>query len=151
MQKTTWNNKISIGEALGAEDAQALHDEGVRTVIDLRTSDEINPTEKTWVEGVGLDYESLPTSPTLLDDAAVARFIQEVDSSDGKVYVHCKMGGRAGIMALLHDAVGGGWTIEKTMQVAEEKQIKLGDDSPYRSFVEDYLVRHSAGERLKRG
>ena len=102
------------------------------------------------VEGVGLDYESLPTSPDLLDDIAVARFIQEVDSSGGPVYVHCKMGGRASIMALLHDAVGGGWTIEKTMKTAEEKGVKLGDDSPYKDFVEDYLARHSAGERLKK-
>ena len=150
MQKNQWNDKISVGAALEAEDAQKLHDEGIRTVIDLRTADELNVSEKAWVEGVGLDYESLPTSPDLLDDAAVARFIQEVDSSDGKVYVHCKMGGRAGIMALLHDAVSGGWTIEKTMQVAQEKQVKLENDSPYRPFIEDYLIRHSAGERLKR-
>ncbi len=151
MQKTKWNDKISVGGELEAEDAQQLHDEGVRTVIDLRTTDEIDLLEKEWVEGVGLDYESLPTAPTLLDDVAVARFIQEVDSSNGPVYIHCKAGGRAGIMALLHDAVTHGWTIEKTMQIAEEKGVKLGDDSPYRSIVEDYLTRHSAGERLKRG
>ena len=151
MQKTKWNDKISIGEALEADDAQKLHDEGIRTVIDLRTNDEINPAEKAWVEGVGLDYELLPTSPQLLDDMAVMRFIQEVDSSDGPVYVHCKMGGRAGIMALLHDAVSGGWTVEKTLQTAQEKNVKLGDDSPYVDFVRDYLERHSAGERLKRG
>ncbi|BCM92742.1 beta-lactamase hydrolase-like protein [Abditibacteriota bacterium] len=151
MQKTNWNNRISIGSALEEGDAQKLHDEGIRTVIDLRTNDEINPAEKSWVEGVGLDYELLPTSPQLLDDAAVMRFIQEVDASSGPVYIHCKMGGRAGIMALLHDAVAGGWTIEKTMQVAQEKDVKLGDDSPYVDFVQDYLERHSAGERLKRG
>ena len=151
MQTTKWNDKISIGAALEAGDEQKLHDAGVRTVIDLRTEDEKQTPEKAWVENVGLDYEALPTAPNLLDDAAIARFVQEVDSSVGPVYVHCKSGGRAGVMALLHDAITGGWTIEHTLQVADEKGVKLGADSPYTPIVEDYLQRHSAGERLKNG
>lgn len=147
--KQKWNDKITVGGALEAEDAQILHDEGIRSVIDLRTNDEIQTPEKAWVEGTGMDYETLPTSPDLLDDVAIFRFIQEVDSSDGPVYVHCKAGGRANIMALLHDAVTHGWTIEHTLQVAQEKAVKLDDDSPYRPIVEDYLKNHSAGERLK--
>lgn len=149
MQKQKWNDKITVGGALGADDAQTLHDEGFRSVIDLRTTDEIETPEKAWVEGTGMDYETLPTASDTLDDVAIFRFIQEVDSSDGPVYVHCKSGGRAGIMALLHDAATHGWTIEHTLQVADEKGVKLGDDSPYRPVVEDYLKQHSAGERLK--
>ncbi len=148
--KQKWNDKITVGGALGAEDAQALHDEGIRTVIDLRTNDEMETPEKAWVEGTGMDYETLPTSPALLDDVAIFRFIQEVDSSGGPVYLHCKAGGRASIMALLHDAVTHGWTIEHTLRVADEKKVKLDNDSPYRPIIEDYLKRHSAGERLKR-
>ena len=151
MQTTKWNDKMGIGAALEANDAQGLHDAGVRTVIDLRTEDEKQTPEKEWVESVGLDYEALPTAPDLLDDAAIARFVQEVDSSVGPVYVHCKSGGRAGIMALLYDAITHGWTVEHTLEVASEKGVKLGDDSPYRPIVEDYLRRHSAGERLKSG
>lgn len=149
--RTKWNDQISVGGALEAEDAQTLHDEGFRSVIDLRTADEMQTPEKAWVEGVGMDYETLPTAPDLLDDVAIARFIQEVDSSEGKVYIHCKAGGRANIMALLHDAQTHGWTVEHAMQVAGEKGIKLDDSSPYRAPFEDYLKRHSAGERLKNG
>jgi len=151
MQKTKWNDTISVGGALEAGDAQSLHDEGFRSVIDLRTADEMQTPEKAWVEGVGMDYETLPTAPDLLDDAAIARFIQEVDSSGGPVYIHCKAGGRANIMALLHDAQTRGWTVEHALEVAGEKGIKLGEDSPYRAPFVDYLHRHSAGERLKNG
>ena len=151
MQRTQWNDKISIGAALEAGDAQGLHDAGVRTVIDLRTETKRVRPKRSGSESVGMDYEPLPTAPDLLDDVAVARFVQEVDSSVGPVYVHCKAGGRAGIMTLLHDAITHGWTVEHTMQVAGEKGVKLGGDSPYTAIVDDYLRRHSAGERLKQG
>ena len=145
--QTKINEKITIGGALEAGDAQKLHDEGFKTVISLLTADEENPSEKADVESVGLDFESVPVAPDLLDDVAVARFSQEVESSDGPVYVHCKSGGRAGVMTLLHLGVKHGLSLEETLKMGEKFDAKVGEDSPYRAFFESYLQRHSAGER----
>ena len=145
--RTEVNDKITIGGLLENGDAQHLHDEGFKTVISLLTADEPSGDEKSQVESTGMDYESVPVSPVLLDEASVARFSQEVESSDGPVYVHCKGGGRAGVMTLLHIAVNHGLSVDEALKVGEKFDAKIGDDSPYRPFFEDYIRRHSAGER----
>jgi protein tyrosine phosphatase (PTP) superfamily phosphohydrolase (DUF442 family) len=77
----------------------------------------------------------------------MARFSQAVDRSDGPVAVHCKGGGRAGVLTLLHLAVMNGWNRQEAFEVAQKMQVKIGPDSPYREFFEGYIQRHSAGER----
>ena len=144
-QKIT--DKISIGGALRDGDAQDLESRGFSTVVNLMTPEESNDGEEELVKGVGLDYAPIPISPATLDDITVARFLQAVESSDGAVAVHCKGGGRAGMMTLLLLGIEHGWTLEKTLEEGEKLKIKIGADSPYRAFFESYIRRHSSGER----
>jgi len=117
-------------------------------VVNLLTPDEPNyGQEELDVENTGMTYAAIPTSPDLLDDIAMARFSQAVDRSDGPVAIHCKGGGRAGILTLLHLAVMHGWNRERAFEEAEKMNVKIGPDSPYREFFESYIQRHSAGER----
>jgi uncharacterized protein (TIGR01244 family) len=141
-------DQITIG---GAPDSAAIEDlkaRGFTTIINLRTPDEPNyAQEESEVEGAGLDYAAIPISPTLIDDIAVARFSGAVTSSAGPVAVHCKGGGRAGVMSLLHLAVTHGWSLEHALEEGERLGVKIAADSPYRQFFESYIQRHSAGER----
>lgn len=141
------NDQISIGGALRDGDAQDLESRGFKTVVNLMTPDESNDGEEELVKGVGLDYAPIPISPATLDEITVARFLQAVESSDGPVAVHCKGGGRAGMMALLYLAIDNGWTVEKALAEGEKMKIKVGADSPYRQFFESYIRAHSGGER----
>jgi uncharacterized protein (TIGR01244 family) len=142
------NDRITIGGRPSVEEIEDLKARGFRTIINLLTPDEEgNAHEERDVEDRGLTYSAVPVSPALLDDVAVARFSQAVDSSDGPVAVHCKSGGRAGVMTLLHLGVSHGWTVERTLEEAEKIGAKIGPDSPYREFFEGYIRRHSAGER----
>lgn len=142
------NDKISIGGKLSPEDIDDLKARGFKTIVNLMTPDEMGQAhEEREVEDRGLSYASVPVAPNLLDDIAVARFIGAVDSSDGPVAVHCKGGGRAGIMTLLHLAVTHGWSLERAYQEGEKIGAKIGPESPYREFFEGYIRRHSAGER----
>ncbi|RYG71085.1 phosphatase [bacterium] len=142
------DDKITIGGRPDAAELENLKARGFRTIINLLTEDEPNyGHEEQQVEDLGLDYSAVPVSPDLLDDLAVNRFSQAILSSDGPVAVHCKSGGRAGVMTLLHLAVSHGWSLEKTLEKAEEIGAKIGPDSPYREFFESYIKRHSAGER----
>lgn len=142
------NDKITIGGKLTPEDMEDLKARGFRTIVNLMTPDEMGQAhEEREVEDRGLTYASIPVAPNLLDDIAVTRFSQAIDSSDGPVAVHCKGGGRAGIMTLLHLGVTKGWSLERTLQEAEAMGAKIGPDSPYRPFFESFIRRHSAGER----
>ena len=144
-QKIT--DKISIGGALRDGDAQDLENRGFKTVINLMTPDESNDGEEELVKGVGLDYAPIPVSPATLDDITVARFLQAVESSDGPVAIHCKSGGRAGLMTLLQLAIDHGWSVEQSLQEGEKIGVKIPANSPYSEFFQSYIRRHSAGER----
>ena len=144
-QKIT--DKISIGGALRDGDAQDLENRGFKTIINLMMPDESSDGEEELVKGVGLTYAPIPVSPTTLDDITVARFLQAVESSDGPVAVHCKSGGRAGLMTLVALTIEHGWSLNQALEEGEKMGIKVGADSPYRSFFENYIKRHSAGER----
>jgi uncharacterized protein (TIGR01244 family) len=142
------NKQITIGGRPDAEELAKLKERGFKTIINLLTSDEPGfAEEELLVENLGLTYSSVPVSPALLDDLAVSRFSQAIVSSDGPVAVHCKSGGRAGLMTLMHLGVSHGWTVEHTIEEGEKLGIKLAPDSPYRDFFADYIKRHSAGER----
>ncbi|PQV64421.1 TIGR01244 family protein [Abditibacterium utsteinense] len=144
----SFNDKITIGGRPDASEIEELHNRGFKTVVNLLTPDEPGfETEEAEVENTGMTYASIPTSPALLDDIAMARFSQAIDSSSGPVAVHCKGGGRAGVLSLLHLAVTHGWNREKACEEAEKLKVKIGPESPYRAFFESYIQRHSAGER----
>lgn len=144
-QKIT--DKISIGGALRDGDAQDLENRGFKTVVNLMTPDESNDGEEELVKGVGLTYAPIPVTPNTLDDITVARFLQAIESSDGPVAVHCKGGGRAGLMALLALTIENGWSLDHALEEGEKMGIKVAADSPYRAFFEGYIKKHSAGER----
>lgn len=144
-QKIT--DHLSIGGALRDGDAQDLENRGFKTVVNLMMPEESSYGEEELVKGVGLTYAPIPTSPATLDDITVARFLQAIESSDGPVAVHCKGGGRAGLMTLLALAIEHGWSLDQTFEEGEKMSIKIESNSPYRSFFESYIKRHSAGER----
>ena len=140
--------KITVGGRPLAADVADLKERGFETVINLLTPDEpAYEAELRMVEDLGLSYCPIPVSPDLLDDAAMARFSQAIVSSTGPVAVHCKGGGRATVLTLLHLAVEQGWSLATTLEIGEKAGAKIGADSPYRAFFESYIRRHSAGER----
>lgn len=141
------NDQITIGGALSDGDAQDLENRGFKTVVNLMMPDEPQINEEAAVKGVGLTYAPIPISPATLDEIAVARFLQAVESSEGPVAVHCKGGGRAGLMTLIQMAIEHGWTLERALEEGEKLKIKIGGDSPYRPFFESYIRAHSSGER----
>lgn len=140
--------KIAIGGRPAPDDVADLKARGFRTVVNLLTTDEPDyDTEERLVENAGLTYAPIPVAPDTLDDVVMARFSQAVESSDGPVAVHCKGGGRAGVLTLLHLAVQRGWSLATALEEGEKMVAKIGPDSPYRTFFESYIRRHSAGER----
>jgi len=149
LNEQTINRHVTIGGRPEAADIEDLRKRGFGTIINLMTPDEPGyAEEERLVENSGLSYASIPVAPNLVDDMAVARFNQEIASSPKPVAVHCKGGGRAGVMTLLYLAIQHGWTVAHALEEGEKLGLKIGPDSPYRGFVEGYIKRHSAGERV---
>lgn len=147
-------NEISIAGQPSAQDIENAKAQGFRTIVNLRTTDEpgLLDDEERLVENQALTYSAIPVSPETLDDIAVARFSQALASVNGTpALVHCRGGGRAGIMTLLHIAVQHGWTVQQALEKGREMgDIAPADNSPYRAFFESYLRNHSVGERISR-
>jgi uncharacterized protein (TIGR01244 family) len=144
---------ITIAGQPNAEEIQNYRDQGIRTVVSLRTAEELSNSpeaaaEEALVESSGMNYAWISVSPQTLDDIAVQRFSQALESIDAQpAVVHCQGGGRAGIMTLLHLAITQGWSIQQALEEGEKLGIAPKSDSPYRAFFEDYLKRHSPAER----
>lgn len=141
---------ITIAGQPSSEDIATLRGQGFRTVINLRTPGEQGALdeEERLVEAAGLNYSEIAMSPQTLDDIAVQRFGQAIASDNGApALVHCGSGGRAGIISLMHLAVTQGWSLQRALEEGKKQNIAPGADSPYRPFFEDYIRRHSAGER----
>lgn len=77
-----------------------LADEGVGTVINLRTDAEMaGSTEPSAVAAAGMDYLSIPVAGTEdVDRAHARRLWQAIAEADGKVLVHCASGNRVGAL-----------------------------------------------------
>ena len=143
-------SEIFIGGQPTTDDLDALKAQGFRTIVNLRTENESGyfAEEEHEVERRGFNYAEIPIAPELLDDRAMQRFSGAVDSDDAPlIYIHCAGGGRAGVLTLLHLAVKNGWTLQEALETGEKLGIAPKTDSPYRAFFEDYIQRHSAGER----
>ena len=132
------------------EEIATLKAQGFRTIVNVRThaDDGYLPEEERLVESSGLNYAEIPVSPNLLDDLAVQRFSQALDSEDAQpAIVHCGSGGRAGLMVLLHLAVHHGWSLQEALEEGARMNVAPSATSPYRAFFESYIQHHSAGER----
>ena len=143
------DDQLIVTGQIGVEDVEELRRRGVREVVNLRGVDEEGfwDGEKAAVEEAGMDYSNIPISPSILDDAAVMRVHQAIDSAGGTAVVHCQGGGRAGIMGLLHLAIKNGWGIQQSLDEGQKRGVELKEDSPYRAFFEQYLKNHSPAER----
>ena len=141
-------DNIMVSGQPSPEQIERLRQRGVRTIVNLRAPDEATflAEEEALVEGAGMTYAHIPISPQGVDDAALFRFQQAVARSESPVVVHCQGGGRAGILSLMHMAVEHGWSIEKAVEEGRRLEV-WRDDSPYVPIFEEYVRRHSAGER----
>ena len=97
------------GGAPGSDDYRALAAAGVTTVVDLRAEHGLDIPDELLAE-LGITRVAIPIrdgqAPT---PAQVQRFLDAVDASEGRVYLHCGAGvGRTGTMAAAYSVSHGG-------------------------------------------
>ncbi len=117
------NNRLFRGGQPSREGFEVLREKGVGIVIDLRNRGKSAARERKLVEGLGLQYVSLPWKaggfPTAQE---VQRFFTVMDQNPGKkVFVHCRRGSdRTGYMIGLYRVTREGWSAKEAADEMEE-------------------------------
>jgi len=130
-----------------AEGIKQLQAMGIKTIINLRSSD----TDRDILDSEDLTYERIPMVAWRARDDDVVRFLQIVtDESRLPAFVHCQRGAdRTGLMVAVYRIVVQGWAKEQA--IAEMTQGGFRFYSGWRNlvqYVEDLDVdalRHRAG------
>ena len=89
---------LYTGGQPGVEDWSTLAAAGVRTVINLRTADELQGRDaRAEVEAAGLRYVEIPVAGAGgIDADKAAQLSALLSGADGQVLVHCASGNRVG-------------------------------------------------------
>ncbi len=105
---------------------------GVRTIINLRTSD----TDGHLLAASGLAYEHIPMTAWQPRDGDVVQFLRIVgEESRGPVFLHCRRGAdRTGMMVAIYRIAVQGW--DKEQAVAEMTQGGFRFNSGWRNLVQ---------------
>ena len=105
------SDKVLVGEQPSADDLARLREQGITTVVNLRTEGEANqplsPSEEaSLAENMGLSYRHVPVPLAALDPKQVDDVRAAIRNAKGPVYVHCGAGQRACAIALLAEESG---------------------------------------------
>jgi uncharacterized protein (TIGR01244 family) len=137
------NDDIMVGAQPSEAELKAMADDGFKSVISLRTDDEpmqrLSPDEEgDKAREFGLEYTCIPVSMDQADHALVDRFRQQLDDAPKPVYVHCRMGKRAGAFVMMDQAVKNDLTGQQTLEKAEEMGFQCDEES-LEKFVRTYV------------
>jgi uncharacterized protein (TIGR01244 family) len=139
--------KITIADQPTEADLALLKGQGYDGVVNLRNDGEpeqpLSPTvEGEKVRALGLDYFHLGVGGAPLAEHGVHAFNEFLDSHQ-KVLVHCRKGGRAAALVLIHEAKANDWQAPEA--VAKGRGLGLEVDGGLRAIVENYLDDHREG------
>ncbi len=150
MTTETQMKQISAGIYVGpqpkAEEFEQLASQGIRTVINLRVSNEEDESlapenEAKLVRNQGMEYVHLPVLTDQMRPEQVDDFRQFLAALERPVFVHCAKGTRAGAFAMMHCAVEQGWSGKETLQQAKQAGFECNHPE-IQKFVEQYVDSH---------
>jgi uncharacterized protein (TIGR01244 family) len=139
---------ITIGDQPTEADLASLKAEGYVGVINLRNPGEPEQPLSPEAEGqvaraAGLDYLHYGVGAAPLTEQGVSSVCSFLDEhATGKTLVHCRKGGRAVALVLLHKARAEGWNADETL--AQATPLGLAVDGGLRTLVEGYLREQDA-------
>ena len=126
-----------------AEDLAKWKELGVRTVINLRTDQEIDWDEKQVVESLGMSYVSIPfRGPETLTDQTLRQAIAAMgDESRRPVLLHCATSNRTGAIWYAHRIVNDGLAPYQAIEEARNVGLRT---AAFREIVDEYLRQELA-------
>ncbi len=127
-------------------DLQTLKDQGYVGIVNLRNDGEPEQPISTADEGelakrLGLDYVHYGVGAAPFTEDGVATVCDFLDRHAAeKVLVHCRSGGRAQAVLVLHEALKRGWPASEA--IANGRAMGLDVKGGLATMVEQYLAAH---------
>ena len=136
------NKEFCTGGQPRLEHLQALKDEGVKAIINLRTPGEHRADEEeAKAKELGLRYFNVPFVFGDPKEEPVTEFLKITDDKDNRpAFIHCTAGIRVGAFWMIRRVLRDGWTIEDAEKEAEKVGLK---ESPHlNEFARKYIEKH---------
>jgi tyrosine-protein phosphatase SIW14 len=124
-----------------------LADRGVKTIVDLQEDGTRARDEKRLVKALGMKYVNIPmkgmATPT---DKQIAHALKALnDTSDGRVFIHCKRGAdRTGMVIACYRVQHDGWENQKALSEARTNGMSWYQ-FPLQRYVRSYEPHDSSG------
>jgi len=134
---------VIVGAAPSEAELTAMAEDGVQTVISLRTDGEDMQAmtveqEYDLVRAQGMRFAHVPVSMDNAGPETVDQFREELSRAPQPVFVHCKLGKRSGAFVMMDHAVREGWTGQDTLDEAKRMGFRC-DSAELERFVKQYV------------
>lgn len=132
------SDSLSIAGQVTPEQLQQAAEQGFKSVLNLRSSNEpgVLSDEQQKAEVAGLEYANVSLSNSEITADEIANTFQELENLPKPVLVHCGAGQRAGGIALIATALNEGLTIEQITERANE--LGISPEQPHlRKFISE--------------
>jgi len=137
-------DKVFLAGQPSAEDFKlAKSQEGLKFVINLRTSEEVEYDEAATLKGLGIEYLHLPVqSPAALKDEVFEKARKAlVDKKNHPVMMHCASANRVGAIWLAYRVLDDKVPYEKALEEAKKVGLRSPD---LEGKAKDYIARKTA-------
>jgi uncharacterized protein (TIGR01244 family) len=130
------------------EDFAIAKDDGIKTVINLRTDAELRFDEKGVLKGLDIEYHHLPfMAPETLKDEIFEKSLKLLgDKKKQPVLLHCASANRVGAIWLVHRVLTDKVDYDKALKEAKEVGLKT---HPYEAKAKLYIDQAQAKARSK--
>ena len=126
-----------------AEDFAEFKKRGVKSVLNLRTKEELNFDEEKTLKGLGLEYHHVPIAgPESLTDENFDKLRKLLNEKEQRpMLLHCTAANRVGAVWLAHRVLDGGLTYDAAL--AEAKIVGLKTPA-LEAKAKDYIAKQKA-------
>lgn len=137
------SNDLSITGQPKPEDLKAAAEQGFKSVLNLRSSEESGAlsNEQQLAEAAGLEYANVPLSSTTPDEELMTKALFELENLAKPVLIHCGAGLRAGAIGVIATAIEQDWSLKQLTQKSEE--IGLNLEQPH---LKQFIQQHYGNE-----
>ena len=125
------------------EDFQEFKKRGVKSVLNLRTKDEMDFDEAKTLKSLGLEYHHIPIAgPDSLTDENFDKLRKLLNEKEQRpMLLHCTAANRVGAVWLAHRVLDGGLTYDAAL--AEAKTVGLKTPA-LEAKAKDYIAKQKA-------
>lgn len=136
------------GQPSAADFAIAKKQDGINTVINLRTPGEMRFDEKGVLKGLNIEYHYLPFGPPeSLKDEIFEKSLKVLgDKKKQPVLLHCASANRVGAIWLVHRVLTDKIPYDKALKEAKEVGLRF---PPYEAIAKSYIAKAQAKARVK--